>query len=384
MTAVATVNALKQYFRLELPLKKIVHIGANTGQEVEPYDQAGIEGYHVEAHPEYFAEVAAQCGKSQRQKAVLACCDEISGRTVEFNVTNNGQSSSLLPLGRHALAYPHITVTDKIQLQTTTVDDLIEAGSLPSNPDLMVIDVQGAESRVIAGAHRLLDSGKLWGIQVEVALDSLYEGGPSFERLYAEHLKPKGYYLKHADFNLFGWTNALFLKRWWRLPGEDMTPLHHHVGLDLGDGKNIALDGQCSQSSLSPWSTHLEEAQTAVSGFPHGSYSFHTAVEANSWWKIEWSEARRIDEVLCFNRLDGDAEVRDRIIGSIFEYSPDGASWQMLHTVAGTVGGVDGNPLRLNVGPIEAKAFRVRQPRSVPLHFDHIRLLQKPAGSEPR
>ncbi len=380
MTAAETVRALRQYTGLNLPLKKLVHIGANTGQEVEPYDQADIEGYHVEAHPEYFAQVAARCSSTRKQKAVLACCDQASGRTVEFNVTSNGQSSSLLPLGRHAVAYPFITVTDKIQLQTTTIDDLINAGSLPADPDWMVIDVQGAESRVIAGAEKLLESGKLWGLQVEVALDSLYEGGPSFERLYTDYLKPKGYYLKHADFNLFGWTNALFLKRWWRLPDEDMAPLHRHVGLDLGEGKNIALDGHCSQSSVSVWSTHAEEARNAVSGFPHGSYSFHTQIEPNSWWKVEWSQPQRIDEILCFNRIDGDAEVRERIAGAIFEYSLDGASWCALHTVGEVFGGVDGSPLRLR-GPIEARAFRVRQPRSVPLHFDHIRLLQKLAGS---
>lgn len=36
MTVVGNENALKQSVRLNLPLKKIIHIGANAGQEVEP------------------------------------------------------------------------------------------------------------------------------------------------------------------------------------------------------------------------------------------------------------------------------------------------------------------------------------------------------------
>lgn len=225
MSLVNLPNELRAKLGLVMKLKKVIHVGANTGQEVSQYEGAGIEGYHVEAHPDYFAQVARRCDQTSFQTAIEACCDSVAGRIVEFKVASNMQSSSMLPLGRHAVAYPHIVITDTIQLTTTTLDILVGREILPRNADFLLLDVQGAEDRVLAGAKELLSSGSLWGIQVEASLDALYDGGAIFEEVYVTYLKPQGYFLKSADFNRHGWTDALFLKRWWLLPGETVSPL---------------------------------------------------------------------------------------------------------------------------------------------------------------
>jgi FkbM family methyltransferase len=385
-------ESLRWSIGVHLALQKVIHVGANFGQEVDAYEEAGIAGYHVEAHPEYLATVAKLCAGTLHQTAVEGCCDAVSGRTVEFNVTSNTQSSSMLPLGRHATAYPSITVTKTIKLVTTTVDDLVQAGRLPADADFLLIDVQGAEANVLAGARKLLESGSLWGLQVEVALDALYDGGVSFESLYTQFLKPAGYFLKDANFNNAGWTDALFLKRWWRLPNEEVAPLWAvaHAQRDLFGGPilrafreaeaqgavSIGPQGRCSQSTLSQWST-AEGARAAVMENLTGGFAIHTDKGPDSWWMVEWDEPRRIDEILCFNRIDCGQAMRDRIIGAVIEFTPDGTSWKPPNTVTATFGGLDGHPLRVETGAVMARAIRLRQPRADYLHFDHIRIVSR-------
>jgi FkbM family methyltransferase len=368
---------LQRELGIILPLGKVIHIGANMGQEVARYERAGVEGYHVEAHPAYFKRVRKLCAATAGQTAVQACCSDASGEAVEFNVTNNTQSSSMLPLGRHALAYPTIVVTEKIRLITTTVDDLIEAHRLPADPDFLLIDVQGAEAKVLSGAQGLLRSGALWGVLVEVSLDPLYEGGSDFDEVYTRFMKPNGYFLKSAEFNRQGWTDALFLKRWWVLPEEEFSPLHRATRwVPDEQGRNIGPIGHCTQSSTSRWSRSFDEAVNAVKGLPSGCYAFHTELEENAWWMIEWESPQRIDEIVCYNRLDG-AAASERVKGLLVEFSPDGEEWQPLHEVDQVFGGVQGAPLRVNADSVLAKGVRLRQPSRSYLHLDHLRFLQR-------
>lgn len=210
---------------IELPLQNIIHVGANTGQEAVVYERLGLNGVHIEAHPLFFKDLQSACEKTQRQRAILACCDAQVGNTVRFNVSNNKQSSSMLPLGRHAVAYPDIRMVEEIVLETTTLDALNDADQLLADPHMMVLDVQGAESRVLQGAPKLLATPTLWGIIAEVSLDPVYDGGCAFDDLYAEALKPAGFFLFRARFNRHGWTNAVFLKRWWRVEKDLEAPL---------------------------------------------------------------------------------------------------------------------------------------------------------------
>ena len=372
-------ETISKEFGVTLPLDRLVHVGANTGQEVAGYDMAGITAYHIEAIPEVFKTLQARCSGFESQTAINACCDATPGLSVEFNVTNNLQSSSLLDLGRHAMAYPNVNVVEKIQLETTTIDKLVSDERIPSDLDFLLLDVQGAEKRVLSGATELLKSPTLWGVLVEVSLDPLYEGGSTFDEVYLSCLKPLGFYLKSANFNKHGWTDALFLKRWWR-QGDDLSvPLEAFHAPQ--QGSVTKLQGQCSQSSLSHWSNGDGEANRAINRFPNGGFAFHTAKETNAWWKIEWPENVLIEDVLLYNRIYPTVEVAERIVGAVLEASVDGENWEEIHRIEEVFGGADGMPLRLSLPSVEARFFRVRQPKDEYLHLDSIQFKGRQAWS---
>jgi hypothetical protein len=100
--------------RLHRAPSKVLHVGANKGQEVGLYAALGIEAWHIEAVPAAYAELVRRCESHCTQHALNALVSDAAHRLVSFNVATNGfQSSSMLPLGRHSAAYPHVTYQDQ-------------------------------------------------------------------------------------------------------------------------------------------------------------------------------------------------------------------------------------------------------------------------------
>ena len=140
--------------------KGVVHVGANEGQEFESYRSAQLECVvYIEPVPEICERLRARIASDPRHVAVQALCSNLEGETVQFNVASNGGlSSSILPLARHASEHPEVTYTLQILLKTTTLDRVIfETAAIdPRKIDCLVLDVQGAEMKVIEGATRTL------------------------------------------------------------------------------------------------------------------------------------------------------------------------------------------------------------------------------------
>lgn len=356
--------------------RKVLHLGANDGQEVPAYDKAGIAAYHVEAIPQVFETLREACRPYRHQTPILACLDAESGRAVEFNVASNGgQSSSILDLGRHSASYPHIVVTEKIRLQTRTIDSLLESGDIPPDIDFALLDLQGAEDRALQGADSLLKLESLWGLWIEVAVEPLYEGGTDFLSLQ-ERLQPYGFYLSGVQFNAKGWSDALFMKRWWPRSPDETTPLEAHRARyrpDLAHGINIGPEGVCTQSSLSRWS-RADDPSRAVSVPLTGSYSFHTGEDDSPWWQVDFGSPRRFDRIVCFNRTNASSERAD---GLIIETSDDAGTWSVLHRNTESFGGILSGvpPLDVVCPDSRARLIRLRLPERGTLHLDGVRIL---------
>jgi FkbM family methyltransferase len=75
-------------------------------------------------------------------------------------------------------------------VETTTLDDYCEGAGIAS-VDLLKIDVEGAEQRVLRGASRLLEQGRIAGVIVEVSDDTLESFGDRAYRL-VEFLERRG------------------------------------------------------------------------------------------------------------------------------------------------------------------------------------------------
>ena len=187
--------------------QSVLHIGGHRAHEVEIYQKYGItSGVFIEAQENLYEEIEKQLRHRENWRSVHALLSDTDDEIVEFFLaTNDGMSSSLLaPLG-HLLEYPEIGFPSSITMNTTTLDSL-RLGSF----DLTVIDVQGAELKVLAaGMATVAPSKALW---LEVNVGGLYEADASITEIVA-FLDQYDFVLVFVDMRTHLWGDALFLAR---------------------------------------------------------------------------------------------------------------------------------------------------------------------------
>jgi FkbM family methyltransferase len=191
----------------------IIHVGANSGQEFEDYQAAGLDCVlYIEPIPAVFKELQQHVAGDPRHRAIQALCADRSGEEYEFNVASNaGESSSILAFSGHAEEHPNVRFESKIKLTSSTLDDIVfgTPGIDIASLDCLVIDVQGAEMKVIKGADRTLSHCRF--LFCEVSVGGLYEGDTPYKEVVSV-LEGYGYQLRSLDINQHGWGNAFLVK----------------------------------------------------------------------------------------------------------------------------------------------------------------------------
>ncbi|WP_112662823.1 FkbM family methyltransferase [Microvirga flavescens] len=195
----------------------LIHIGAHSGQEFEDYQRALLNPVlYIEALPSIYERLVAHIGGAEGHVAINALCSDKDGESVSFKVSSNeGASSSMLDFGWHSSEHPEVHWVDQVSLTTCRLDTLL-ADVQKKNPDLpfqklnvLVLDVQGAEMKVLAGADDIVS--KVDWISTEVNEGGLYEGDCSLDQIYA-YMRGKGFRLKHLEMTQHRWGNALFAR----------------------------------------------------------------------------------------------------------------------------------------------------------------------------
>ena len=201
---------------LQKPFSSLVLVGANRGKEISAFESYGIDwAIMIEPQAEPFGKLKRGAARIPRFIPVKALCSSVEGVEYDFYVADNkGQSSSLLKPTRHRVAYPGIGFPSQVKLTSTTVDAVV-AQVVHRRPglsfgvfDTLLIDVQGAELKVLLGSTRLLQHVSY--VFTEVNYD-LYEGGATLDDLQ-NFLRPFGFELTALNPNRYGWADGLFIK----------------------------------------------------------------------------------------------------------------------------------------------------------------------------
>lgn len=156
----------------------VLDVGASIGHYGRWIREAGYEGRICSFEP-----MSAEFSRLQKATAEdpLWDCRQLAlgsePGTAEINVAGNSQSSSLLPmLARHQQAAPSSVYIGTEQVEVSTVDTIWDEVVGDARRPFLKLDVQGYELEVLRGAARSLP--RLHGIQAELSLVPLYEGGP--------------------------------------------------------------------------------------------------------------------------------------------------------------------------------------------------------------
>jgi FkbM family methyltransferase len=140
--------------------------------------------------------------------AITDRCGEI-----ELNVaSNDGASSSILPLGSHKELFPNVKYLKQVTVPSRTLEAVIREHSLPL-PDFLFLDVQGAEYQILSSLSPEL-LGNLRLIYTEASTVEVYQGAKplsELQRVLESRFKLIGYAPLNINTPTHG--NSLFVSQ---------------------------------------------------------------------------------------------------------------------------------------------------------------------------
>ena len=200
------------------PYDVVIHIGAHHGEEIKDYVANGVKKVlWFEANKKMMKHLFENTSKfAIKQEYYCEVLSDENDKEIEFKVTNNGQSSSILDLGTHEKHYPHIVVIEKQILKTKRFDTLCEKNNNSINLNdfqFINLDVQGAELKVLKGFGELFDKfNNIKAIYSEVNFEEVYVGAPLMQEIDA-YLKNFGFERVITAETPYKWGDALYLRK---------------------------------------------------------------------------------------------------------------------------------------------------------------------------
>ena len=154
--------------RLLKKIKGVIHVGANTGQEIALYAHHGLSVVWIEPIPDVFKNLESNLSGVPDQIAIKGLATDLDGVEYPFHLANNnGASSSILDLNLHQDIWPDVTYEKTMTLTSKTLTTLLKEYYIDLHKyDMLVIDTQGSELLVLKGALPILSHFKY--IQTEV------------------------------------------------------------------------------------------------------------------------------------------------------------------------------------------------------------------------
>lgn len=125
-----------------------------------------------------------------------------------FNISNNGQSSSILNFGLHRQYHPQVHYVGKMGCQTRLLKDILPNYNIEFN--FLNFDIQGAELKALKGMEEYLD--KVDYLYTEVNKNYVYENCALVNEL-DEYLNKFGLVRVETNWTDYEWGDAFYIKR---------------------------------------------------------------------------------------------------------------------------------------------------------------------------
>ena len=191
--------------------KGIIHIGAHLMEERSDYVSHGLSNtIWIEANPTIFKNIDFVNHQDSDEKSYNFAISENGNEIVKLNITNNGQSSSILDLDKHKIHHPHIYVSDIVEVLTKRMDDLIDEYKINiSDYNFINLDIQGVELSALKSFGNLLESIDF--IYTEVNTNYLYKDCCLINEI-DEYLSNFGFKRVETSITEYEWGDALYKK----------------------------------------------------------------------------------------------------------------------------------------------------------------------------
>lgn len=190
-------------------IKGILHVGAHMCEEKDDYNNNGIDDSHI-----IWIDGNQELVHKNKVKGIsniyFALIDN-EEKDVDFKITNNGQSSSILDLGIHANLYPDVIVTETKNQKTIRLDSFFEQNNIdPTKYDFWNLDIQGTELRALKSAEKYLKYVNF--IYTEANTREIYKGCnllPEMDWYLAQYGFAR---MAFKEYENHGWGDAVYFR----------------------------------------------------------------------------------------------------------------------------------------------------------------------------
>ena len=197
-------DLVKKY---NIQFKGILHVGAHECEELKDYEHYISRNtiLWIEALPDKVALCKSRYPNLLIENAVVSDVVE----KVTFNVSNNGQSSSILEFGLHSKFHPHVHYVAQFSAETQLLSTILPKYDIHYN--FLNLDIQGVELKALKGMESYLD--KVDYIYTEVNSDYVYKNCALITEI-DEYLLPFG--LHRVETQWCGdckWGDAFYIRK---------------------------------------------------------------------------------------------------------------------------------------------------------------------------
>lgn len=191
--------------KYNINFRGILHVGAHECEELNDYEQhlSRDKILWVEALPGKVQLCKDRYPRVLIENAIVSDVVE----TVRFNVSNNGQSSSMLNFGLHSQYHPHVQYVTCFEDKTKLLKDILCNYNIDYN--FLNLDIQGAELKALKGMEEYLH--KVDYIYTEVNSDYVYENCSLINEL-DDYLKKFGLQRMETQWTDFKWGDAFYMR----------------------------------------------------------------------------------------------------------------------------------------------------------------------------
>ena len=193
--------------KYNIQFKGILHVGAHECEELKDYlSYLPIEKIlWVEALPDKVELCKQRYPEVLIENAIVSDVVE----KVRFNVSNNGQSSSILEFGLHSHFHPQVHYVDHFDSETKLLKDILPNYDIEYN--FLNFDIQGAELKALKGMEEYLN--KVDYLYTEVNSDYVYKDCALVTEL-DEYLLQFGLHRVETQWCCdFRWGDALYIRK---------------------------------------------------------------------------------------------------------------------------------------------------------------------------
>jgi FkbM family methyltransferase len=204
------LSMMRELFE-QVPVRGVIHIGAHLAEEQHDYHKHGIsriiwiEANHTLLH-ELLQETVNHIGSS----VIFCAAFNEDKKTLELNISDNTQSSSLLDFEEHAIEHPQFKMIDKLWTLGFKIDTVIEKKGFDRRLfNFVNIDIQGTELTALQGMEEQLKF--LDYVYLEVNSKHLYKDCALISEIN-EFLEARGFKGVAIKMTNHGWGDALYIR----------------------------------------------------------------------------------------------------------------------------------------------------------------------------